>query len=159
MIGECFCFLVKTRESSGCGGKARDRCEYDCTNGHELSSMGNVIRGMILLKKCSSDRFARNISYSHSVVHKLSSIVNRLIPNKKIKLEFMKVISMKNVTKFFYTCMVKKDEHENIIAGLRLACQDKEVFLFFSYMEDKNVVFSLMLFSMVLINYRHVLII
>lgn len=86
---------------------------------------------MLIVKKCGSERFAKDISNSKAVTKQLSSLVNRQLAkkgiNQSLKIEFVKAIGDKTHTLFHYSINATKQYHDEIKATLNAVCKEKEV--------------------------------
>jgi hypothetical protein len=115
--------------------KHSEPAEVECTNGHEFLLDGDQkVSGVLAVRKCSSEGFAKNITKSQAVVRKLSALVNRHLEKNGVKEEqkaqFIKATGNKTHTFFHYSFDAKKEHHEHIKSALRDACRDKEVRIF-----------------------------
>jgi hypothetical protein len=119
-----------TKGQASCG-VSKEQCEIDCENGHQISSEGDKVVGVLIVKKCSSKRFAKDISNSQVVAKQLSSLVNRQLVKKGVKeaqkIEVVKAVGNDTHALFHYSCNAKKQYHDEIKAALREVCKEKQV--------------------------------
>ncbi len=115
---------------AGCGA-GKEPCEIDCEKGHKISSEGDKVVGELVVTKCSSQRFAKDISNSEAVSKQLSSLVNRQLEKKgvkeAVKIVFGKTVGTETQTVFHYSCNAKKEHQDEIKAALHAVCKDKQV--------------------------------
>ncbi|CAF4959736.1 unnamed protein product [Rotaria sp. Silwood1] len=119
-----------TKHRPGCDGM-KEPVEIDCENGHKIYSDGDKIVGILIVQKCSSEKFAKDNILSQVVSRRMSMLVNRELVGKgfkKIKdIQFVMVVGNHTYTRFHYSCNAKKEYHDQIIAALRTVCKDKEL--------------------------------
>ncbi|CAF3659157.1 unnamed protein product [Rotaria sp. Silwood1] len=119
-----------TKHRPGCDGM-KEPVEIDCENGHKIYSDGDKIVGILIVQKCSSEKFAKDNILSQVVSRRMSMLVNRELVGKgfkKIKdIQFVMVVGNHTYTRFHYSCNAKKEYHDQIIAALRTVCKDKEI--------------------------------
>jgi len=129
-----------TKNQPGCDS-SNEPSEIDCEHGHQISSEGDKIVGVLIIKKCSSERFAKDNSHLHGVTNQMSSLVNRELAKKGRKeaqtIEFVKANGNNTHTEFHYSCDAKKEYHDEIKTALQAICKEKEVIRnYFKYTFD-----------------------
>ncbi len=86
---------------------------------------------MLIVKKCTSKRFAKHISNSEAVTKQLISLVNQQLVKKGVQkaqqIEFVKAIGDETHTQFHYSINAKKEYHNEIKEALRVVCKEKKV--------------------------------
>jgi hypothetical protein len=119
-----------SKEEGGCGF-SKASCEIDCEHGHKISSQTDKVVGVLIVKKCSSERFSKNLTNSQAVARQLTILVNRELAKKGVKVaqkvEFVKAIGNKTQTQFHYSINATKEYHDEVKAALGVVCKDKEV--------------------------------
>ena len=112
-------------------GAGKEPCEIDCEKGHKISFEGDKVVGELVVTKCSSKRFAEDISNSEALSKQLSSLVNRQLAKKgvkeEVKIVFDKTVGTETQTVFHYSCNTKKEHQDEIKAALEAVCKDKQV--------------------------------
>jgi len=119
-----------TEEQIGCS-YSKTPCEIDCQKGHKISSQGDLIVGVLIVKKCASKQFAKGSSNLQAVAKQLTLLVNRQLAKKAVKVlqkvQFVKVIGDKTQTRFHYMINARKEFHDELKAALSIVCKEKEL--------------------------------